>query len=397
MTNPNNNNKNRNVNIRQRKKLQQQQQHQADDHDVTVDNGHDTSLVRKRSRGKPAAARHSGFDAAFMGIAGLLLALLLFTVLVIFSTPSDKQSATSTTTSTTTTATTSSSTTSKRVTQMISDYTVVRKIPHDPLAFTQGLTFRPDDTTILYEATGLYNQSTIRILDLQQPDENVAPRRMQKLEARYFGEGLSYFDFGSDNNDNDNDNNNNKGLIHLTWREQTAFILDIDTLDIIQQFFFQTTTQEGWGITHVPHNQKDNPSFDFIVTDGSFHLHFWDQQFQPCQPTVQVTYQTRDMMHRDMPPKPLGYLNELEWDSHSQTLLANIWGQDYLARIDTTTGFVLALYDLQSLYPNRDPTADVLNGIALHPVNGQLWVTGKNWPFLYQIELGPWENDVQEK
>jgi glutamine cyclotransferase len=142
---------------------------------------------------------------------------------------------------------------------------------------------------------------------------------------------------------------------------------------------------------HYSCSQKSGLRLYCSFTGGSTYLHFWNEQFQPCLPTVQVTYQTLDMKNRQVPPKPLGYLNELEWDISSQTLLANIWGQDYIARIDPSTGCVLALYDLQTLYPNRLARNDVFNGIALHPTSGQLWVTGKNWPNLYQIELGSWQ------
>lgn len=286
-----------------------------------------------------------------------------------------------------------SDTKSTSISKVNTDFTVLRTLPHDPKAFTQGLTFRPDNSSILYEATGNYKESELRVLDISNTNNDTTCDILQRYELpdEYFGEGLSYVPAA---NDDDHDGH----LIHVTWREKTGFLFDVNTLEVVEEFSYdmELTTNEGWGIIHVPprlfdlnDEERSDVDIKYIVSDGSAYLHFWNSTYQEVREKLEVTFRTEDMAARDVPPQPMKHLNELEWDEKTQTVLANVWYQDIIVRIDPKTGFVTTIYDLRTLYPHTDrpKQADCFNGIALS-AEGDLWVTGKWWPYLYQIELG---------
>ena len=240
-------------------------------------------------------------------------------------------------------------------------------VPHDPSAFTQGLEFVPDSSEQrYYESTGLYGQSSIRIVDLASG----GVLQQKDLSDQYFGEGMTYFDNGK--------------LIQITWREQTAFIYDATTLDTIDTLTSYTTTNgEGWGICFVEDQNI------FYVSDGTHYIHIWDTsppyayvdkfpvRLRPTSTTpdgksiITITNQNN--------------LNELEWDKHSGTILSNVWQQNHLVRIDPSTGYITHQYDLASL--ERPSGANVLNGIAITDIPNEIWVTGKLWPSMYRIRL----------
>jgi glutamine cyclotransferase len=123
-----------------------------------------------------------------------------------------------------------------------------------------------------------------------------------------------------------------------------------------------------------------------LVSDGSHHLMVWNAS------TFAEISRVAVLAHfpNSPTPQPVSLLNELEYDPFTRTILANVWYQDFLVRIDRETGRVLTVYDLSSLYPasERDPSSDVLNGIAAVPDRPhEVWVTGKQWPFMYRIRL----------
>ena len=225
-------------------------------------------------------------------------------------------------------------------------YEVVNVYPHDPAAFTQGLLF---DAGMLYESTGLYGASSIRQVDLASG--NVLT--MTTLPAEFFGEGITIV---------------GNRLIQLTWREQTGFIYDKKSFVREQAFSYPT---EGWGIT-----------FDgerLIMSDGTARLYFWD-------PATLTEIGTIDVYDEK---GPVVRLNELEYIQGE--IFANIWQTDTIARIDPATGAVVGWIDLSGLLPAADRTAstDVLNGIAYLAEGNRLFVTGKNWPKLFEIRLVP--------
>jgi glutaminyl-peptide cyclotransferase len=226
-------------------------------------------------------------------------------------------------------------------------FEVVRRYPHDPGAFTQGLVFRNGE---LLESTGNY-PSTIRRVRLS--DGEVLQRRV--LDTTWFGEGLTVF---------------GDRVLSLTWKGGRGFIWNPDTLAPQGAFAY---AGEGWGLTH------DNERL--ILSDGTATLRFLDPHSLAETGQVAVTLRGQ----------PLTRLNELEWVDGQ--VLANVWQTDLIVRIDPTTGRVNGIIDLTDLMPDRsglDPTDAVLNGIAWDADGRRLFVTGKNWPTLFEIRLtGP--------
>jgi len=225
-------------------------------------------------------------------------------------------------------------------------YEVVNTYPHDPAAFTQGLVYHDG---YLYESTGLYGQSSLRKVAL----ETGVVLQQADLPPNYFGEGLALWE---------------DTLLQITWLEETGFIYDLEDFSLLGQFTYPT---EGWGLTHDGER--------LIMSDGSHRLYFLDPGTFEITGQVEVTDQG----------EPVERINELE---HIQgEVYANIWLTDEIVRIDPGTGEVLGWIDLAGILPEalRAPDTDVLNGIAYDPVGDRLFVTGKNWPELYEIRLVP--------
>jgi glutaminyl-peptide cyclotransferase len=224
-------------------------------------------------------------------------------------------------------------------------YRIVHSYPHDTHAFTEGLFYLNGD---LYESTGLNGQSELRRERLQSGE---VLQRI-KLPARYFGEGIV---------------NWGPRLIQLTWRAQTGFVYELASLRLQRQFRY---SGEGWGLTQ-------NGRW-IIMSDGTPELRFLDPQTLAEAGRLEVSYEGR----------PLRNLNELEWVRGE--IYANIWQTDWIARIDPDSGAVVGLIDLRGLLPAaaRVPgQTDVLNGIAYDARADRLFVTGKDWPRLFQIRL----------
>ncbi len=230
-------------------------------------------------------------------------------------------------------------------------YRVVAEYPHDPQAFTQGLVYPPDEAGVLYESTGLYGRSSLRKVEL----ETGRVLRIHYLEPRYFAEGLALWD---------------DALIQLTWREGTGFVYDRETFELRRTFRYET---EGWGLA------SDVEARRLILSDGSSTLYFLDPETFSIVGRVPVSAKGR----------PVRLLNELE--VIRRLVWANVWQTDRIAVIDPKTGRVGAWLDLSGLLPEgaRTGREDVLNGIAYDARNDRLFVTGKLWPKLFEIELVP--------
>jgi glutamine cyclotransferase len=225
-------------------------------------------------------------------------------------------------------------------------YRIVREYPHDPTAFTQGLLYLDGK---LYESTGLNRQSTVREVRLE--DGKVL--RSVSIPPQYFGEGL--VDWGPD-------------LLSLTWQDGIGFRWNRS--DFRQKGEFRYSG-EGWGLTQDGRN--------IVMSDGTSQLRFLDPATMRERRRLDVTYQGQ----------PVERLNELEWVKGE--IFANIWMGRRIARIDPKSGEVKGWIDLSELVAansNGDPDA-VLNGIAYDSKRDRLFVTGKNWAKLYEIDIVP--------
>jgi glutamine cyclotransferase len=226
-------------------------------------------------------------------------------------------------------------------------YRVVSTYPHDPAAFTQGLVY-VDGT--LYEGTGLNGESTLRRVDLETGEV----LQQTALAADHFGEGIAVID---------------QRIFQLTWRTHTAFVYDRATFAAAGEFVYDT---EGWGLTYD--GEK------LIMSDGTPTLFFRDPQ----------TFGEVDRVTVRAQGVPVEDLNELE--VVDDLVYANVWLTDRIAVVDPADGTVRAWLDLAGLLPaeDRTPATDVLNGIAYDAAAGRLFVTGKRWPKLFEIEVTGW-------
>ena len=223
----------------------------------------------------------------------------------------------------------------------VSRVEVVRSYPHDPEAFTQGLVLIDG---VLYESTGMHGRSGIRKVRLETGEV----LKVQKLEERYFGEGIAVV---------------GNAIVQLTWQSGVGFVYDRSTFQRTKTFTYQG---EGWGLAY--------DGTRLIMSDGTATLRFLDPA---------TLKQTGRLEVRDG-GRPVQGLNELEVVKGE--IFANVWTTDRIARISPTTGSVTGWLDLSGLLDAREAQGvDVLNGIAYDAAKDRLFVTGKLWPKLFEI------------
>ncbi len=220
---------------------------------------------------------------------------------------------------------------------------IVAEYPHDTDSYTQGLFFNDGQ---LYESTGLHGRSTFRKVDLQTGN---ALEKM-KFDRKYFIEGSVMF---GDN------------LYILTWENRMAFIYDAGTLEYKSSWKYP---REGWGIT--------TDGKQLIASDGTANLYFMDGNFSLDRRLVVKLDET-----------PVRYLNELEYIDGR--IWANVYMSDEIVIINPKDGRVEGVVDCKGLLPweLRTPSTDVLNGIAYDEKTGKIYLTGKNWPKLFEIRI----------
>lgn len=225
-------------------------------------------------------------------------------------------------------------------------YKVVQTFPHDTGAYTQGLLWHEGE---LYEGTGQVGRSSIRRVDLETGE--VLQRR--NLMPPHFGEGIVIF---------------GDKLYQLTWRSGVGFIYDRRSFEELGQFRYRG---EGWGLT------ADAESI--YMSDGTPEIRVLEPETMRELRRIRVTLDGR----------PVGRINELEWIRGE--LWANIFMTLRIVRINPESGAITGIVDLGGLEPKpgelRDPYDEVANGIAFDAAGDRIFVTGKDWPRLYQIEL----------
>ena len=220
---------------------------------------------------------------------------------------------------------------------------IVNEFPHDVTSYTQGLFFYGGE---MYESTGLNGKSTFRKVDIKTGK----PLYRLDFDKKYFLEGSV-----------EKDGN----IYMLTWMNGVAFVYDAKTLEYKSTFSYP---REGWGLT------TDGKSL--IASDGTANLYFMDDSFK-----------TERKLTVKLNGRPVRDLNELEYIDGK--IWANVYLTDMIVIIDPADGNVTGIVDCSGLLPEnlRTEDTDVLNGIARNPVDGKLYLTGKNWSRLYEVAL----------
>lgn len=220
--------------------------------------------------------------------------------------------------------------------------------PHDPSSFTEGLVI--DGHGHMFESVGGYATSQVQQVD----PATGAIIAAQPLRPSLFGEGLA---------------ERNGELVQLTWKAGEALRWDAGSLAARSSLKY---TGEGWGLTFDPAGDR------FVQSDGSARLTFRDGATFAVEGSVEVALEGR----------PVDQLNELEIVDGA--VLANVWHSDRIMRIDPSSGRVVAVIDASGLWTDPERTPEmVLNGIAHRPGDppGLLVLTGKNWPWTYDVDL----------
>lgn len=224
------------------------------------------------------------------------------------------------------------------------NFRVVNEYPHDRAAFTQGLFY---DNGLLYEGTGQETGSTLREVEL----ETGKVLRQLNLSAELFGEGITLF---------------KEKIYQVTWQSKVGFVYDKSTFNLINKIYYQS---EGWGLTTM----NDH----IVMSDGSNVLYI-------IEPEMFTVVSRLEVFNNE---KMVDQLNELEYINGE--IWANIWTTDLIARIDPTSGKLLGYIDLKGILkdPDTDTSINVLNGIAFDKDGGRIFITGKNWPKLFEIRV----------
>jgi glutamine cyclotransferase len=229
-------------------------------------------------------------------------------------------------------------------------YKIINTYPHDKNAYTQGLEYH---NGFLYEGTGKKGESSIRKVEL----ETGKVLQQKDLDEKYFGEGITIF--------------NNK-IYQLTWQSGVGFIYNLETFELEKEFKY-TKSREGWGLTH---NGKN-----IIKSDGTERIWFLNPETLVEENYIEA-YTNKQKVEE---------LNELEYINGK--IYANKWQKNSIIIINPTSGKVEGVVNLNSLKElmakkqNLEESDDVLNGIAFDKENNRLFVTGKHWSKLYEIEL----------
>lgn len=222
-------------------------------------------------------------------------------------------------------------------------YKIVKQYPHNSESFTQGLVYHQG---ILLETTGLRKKSRLMAVELSTGKA----LKSHKLDDKYFGEGMTVL---------------NNRIYQVTLDARKGFIYDLQTLKPTGSFAIKV---DGWGLT--------NNGKHLILSDGSANLYFIDPMDFSVQRTLEVFDDYGTVRH----------LNELEFVDG--LILANLWYTDRIVAIDQRSGKIISTIDIKGLSPSEDVN-DVSNGIAWDKQNNRLFLTGKRWSALYEIQLVP--------
>jgi glutamine cyclotransferase len=219
---------------------------------------------------------------------------------------------------------------------------IIRAIPHDTNAFTQGLFYF---NGYLYESTGLYNKSSFRLINVK----NGEIKRIIPVKD-IFAEGCAKMC---------------TTVVQLSWKERTAIVYNISTLSQIKAFYYEG---EGWGLT-------SNDSL-YYMSNGSDTIYVRNNKFNVIK-KIPVTVNK----------KPLLNLNELEFVNGY--IYANVWFDNFIYKINIKSGNVVKIVDCKNIIKanGSNSNQDVLNGIAFNKDTKTFFLTGKNWKYIFEVRM----------
>jgi glutamine cyclotransferase len=221
---------------------------------------------------------------------------------------------------------------------------IINKIKHDPLAYTQGLIYY---NGFLYESTGQRGASTLRKID---PKTGEIIKKIS-VPGMYFSEGICIYE---------------NMIYMITWTSGKCFVYDLDTFEQIKEMGYNG---QGWGLANYGNK--------FLMSDGSNVL----RVIEPSNFFVEKNISVVDENFN-----PISYLNEME--NIKGEIWANIWMQDKIARINPDNGNLIGWVDISNLREFvTNPDQEVSNGIAYNEDEDVIYLTGKNWEYIFLVQL----------
>tara|TARA_Y100000768_G_scaffold388567_1_gene385264 strand:+ start:3111 stop:4193 length:1083 start_codon:yes stop_codon:yes gene_type:complete len=227
-------------------------------------------------------------------------------------------------------------------------YEIIKIVPHDRESYTQGLLI--DDNKYLIESSGQYGKSFIKKVDIEK---DIITQKFM-IDKNLFAEGISIY---------------GDKLYMLTWKSNKGLIFNKNTFELIGEFNYSTSTNEGWGLTTIDDN--------LVMSDGSEKLFFIDPESFKINKHIEV-YDNNGKVEN---------INEMEYINDK--IYANIYGKDIIVIINHRTGEVENIINLEGLFNkgNYNTNIDVMNGIAYNVENNTILVTGKWWPSMFELKI----------
>ena len=223
----------------------------------------------------------------------------------------------------------------------LSKANIIKKFKHDPSAFTQGLVYHNDH---FFESTGGWGSSEIRKIN----KHTGKVINFNKLQSKYFGEGITIYD--------------NK-IFQVTWKSNKGFVYDINNFKLLDDF---NIYGQGWGLT--------NDGQSLILSDGSEKIYYLNPKNFEIEKTISVSVNGNKLI----------YINELEFIRGE--IWANIWKSNEIITVNPLSGIVTSIFDISKISEQTE-IEDVANGIAWDKVNDKIFITGKNWNFIYLLDI----------
>ena len=218
---------------------------------------------------------------------------------------------------------------------------IIEKYNHDPSAFTQGLVYQNEH---FFESTGGWGTSEIKKINKKTGKVT----NFKKLLPKYFGEGITIYD---------------DKIFQVTWKSKKGFVYDINNFELIDEF---KISGQGWGLT--------NDGKSLILSDGSEKIYFLNLKNLEVEKTIYVSLNGNKQI----------LINELEFIRGE--IWANIWKSNEIITINPLSGRVTSIFDISKISEQKE-TEDVPNGIAWDKVNDKIFITGKNWNFIYLLDI----------